>query len=347
MRLLSALLLVAVVAGARAEENKLAPKISGYLFGDYSYMIGAAPDSSRGKAQFASTPKDAQQFQIRRMYFTYDQPLAEKFAMQMTLESTDSTLNPGGRLGVYLKTAFVEWKELFGHTNFRVGLVPTLTWTVAEKVWNYRSLEKTIADMRAFGQPVDLGVTLRGAVDAEGAVNYGVFIGNGLGSKPETNKYKKFAAEVNTKLVKNLTLQAYGDFEPAANDVKTITVKGLAAWNEAQFNAGVEFVTQTQAKAGIGGADITPTGLSLFVWAPIPSVENLGVVVRYDMFDKNSKITDNGYKENFLEFAIDYTPVPNVHLMPNLWMNSYSPKGSTAARDADMVGRVTFFYIFR
>jgi hypothetical protein len=41
-------------------------------------------------------------------------------------------------------------------------------------------------------------------------------------------------------------------------------------------------------------------------------------------------------------------PIENVHFMPNVWVNSYKAKNTSAAeRKADVVARMTFFFVFK
>lgn len=338
-----------MVGSGVAQDNKLAGKVSGYVMGDYYYMVGHDTAKAFGKTQFANTAKDMQGFQIRRMYLIYDQPLSDNFAMQTIIEGTDASTDPGGRLGIYLKAAFMEWKNIFHNSNVRVGLIPTLDWTNSEKIWNYRSLEKTSMDQRALGLPTDLGVSLRGTLDADAMFGYGVMISNGNGFKPESNKFKKFSGEFIAKPVKELSLEVVADYEPWVKDSNKTTIKGLVAYQAEKFTVGAEYIQQTMAKGGGDTAttlDLSPQVISLFAWAPIPGVEGLNGIVRYDMFNPNTAVSDKGYKENFLVVGVDYMPIPNVHIMPNIWMNTYAAKGS-GTRDGDVAARVSFFYIYK
>jgi len=68
-------------------------------------------------------------------------------------------------------------------------------------------------------------------------------------------------------------------------------------------------------------------------------------------------------KENFATFGIDYTPLKNVHIMPNVWLNTYESaldvagtNGTTAYKSmnsnvtgikgTDAVYRLTFYYVY-
>lgn len=324
-------------------------KLWGYVFGDYYFK--ASGDSAGGSSQYAGYPNSYQAFEIRRAYLGYDYTFNEKFTSQFLLEGNDKILT-STRLGVFIKTAFVEWKA-FEQVSFAIGLVPTPTWSWAlnEKAWNYRSVEKTIIDMRGLGNASDLGVSARGKFDKAGNYGFGLMIGNGNGQKPEFNKFKKYYGTLFAKPVKGLQLELYGDYEPNYDEKNKTTIRGFAGYTFDKFNFGVEVFQQTHKNAGGTDIDAVPFGVSGWVWGNLLGRENkpiLNVFARYDMFDPNSKNDSTGYKENFISIGLDYMPIENVHFMPNVWVNSYAAKNSTATeRKADVVGRMTFFFVFR
>jgi hypothetical protein len=344
--LLIVILLTAAFTLQVAAQDKPAGKISGYVFGDYFYKFGG--DSTGSGSQYSSLKKDEQAFQFRRLYLYYDHTISEKFAAQFLLEGNDKAFTDG-KHGVFVKTAYLEWKDVIPYGSLYLGLVPTPTWSLlSEKVWNYRTIEKTIIDYRGFGSASDIGVQMRGTFDEGGVVSYVAMFGNGSGQKPEINKYKKYYGSVSVKPVKEVVLEAYADFEPAADDKDKTTFKGFAAYQSDAFTVGAEVFQQTQKKAGVAGADKTPLGLSIFAWAPLPGVNDLNAFGRLDLFNPDTKNGTSGFKENFVTVGLDYMPVKNVHFMPNIWVNTFSDKSAAGvSRDADVVGRMTFFYIYK
>ncbi|MEX2088990.1 MAG: hypothetical protein WEB62_04425, partial [Bacteroidota bacterium] len=171
-------------------------------------------------------------------------------------------------------------------------------------------------------------------------------VGNGTGQKPENNKYKKYYGSLSAKPTKELVLEGYVDYEPAALGKHKTTLKGFAGYQASSFTLGVEAFQQTQANVGAAPADTKPFGVSFFAWVQIPGIHALDGFVRFDMFDPNTNRTDAGYKENFIVAGLDYMPIPNVHLMPNVWINSYSAKGA-GRRDSDVAARMTLFYVYK
>lgn len=355
MRRVLALLVVLTTlypGAALAQEKGEEPKahVHGYVFGDYFYK--AAGDTG-GATQYSALAKTFQAFQIRRAYLYLDHPISETFSAQFLLEANDKATDPGGRHGVFVKTAYLEWKELVPQGSLLLGMVPTPTWSLlSEKVWGYRSIEKTITDFRGLGAASDIGVLLKGTLGGAGKVGYNVVVGNGRGQKPEDDKYKKYYAGVHAKPAENVIVEVYGDFEPAANDKNKTTVKGFAAYQTDRLAVGVEAVRQTQEKAVTDTTgkklDKGPMGIALFARAPVPGTEKLSAFGRFDFFDPDTKDSDSGFKESFFVLGLDYAPVKNVHVMPNVWVNSYSDKSpSDRERDADVVGRITVFYVYK
>ncbi len=331
-------------------QEKPGGKVWGYAFGDYFYKLnGTAVEIS--PSQYSAMARDFQAFQFRRLQLYYDQNIGEKFFSRFMLEANDKSPQPDGKFGDFVKTAYIEWKNIIPRGSAALGLYPSPTWAwLTEKVWNYRSIEKSIADFRGMGGSggaSDLGIVLRGNFDAGSRYGYGLMIGNGTGQKAENNKYKKFYGELSAKPVNRIILEAYADYEPGASDKNISTLKGFAAYQTSRLSTGVEAAYQTQENAGPSGYDKTPFGIAFFAWGPVPSVEKLNAFARFDFFNPNTQVTDSGFNEYFFVAGLDYMPVKNVHFMPNLWLNSFSDKSpAELKKDADVALRLTFYYIY-
>ncbi len=321
-------------------------KLGGYVMGDYFYKIHG--DSTGTASQYSALSKDDQAFQFRRIYLTYHHTISKNFAAQFTLEANDRVFTDG-KHGVFVKTAFLEWKDIFPYSSFFIGLVPTPTWSLlTEKVWNYRSIEKTILDFRSLGTASDIGVQLRGSFDNRGRFAYVVMMGNGTGQRPENNRYKKYYGALSVKPVQGLVLEGYADYEPFGGRRNILTLKGFAAYQSETITAGLEVFQQTQRQLGAGGTDRSPFGVTVFVWAPVPGTSGLNVFGRFDSFDPDRKLTNAGFREMFVTAGLDYMPLQDVHFMPNIWMNVFQNKSSGgSSRPADVVARLTFFYLYR
>jgi hypothetical protein len=330
--------------------------LSGLVFGDYYYKMSG--DSSGGTGEYSALKKTSQAFSLRRIYLTYNHVINEKFSAQFQLESSDKIVT-STRLGVFVKTAYLEWTNVFKGSNLQIGLIPTYSFAIAEKMWNYRAVEKTVSDFRGLTISSDMGIGLRGNFDNAGNYGYTATIGNGSAQKPEINKFKRYYASLFAKPVKGLTLEVYSDYEPfddLAADVKRnkLTLRGFAGYQAERFSAGAELVRQTQKNWVTKDADIIPMGISFFVWGNIlkgdakTSSNMLNAFAKFDMYNPDTKNDTLGYKENFFTAGLDFMPFKDVHFMPNVWLNSYSDKSSAnVKRDADVVVRMTFFYVYK
>ncbi len=351
--LLMAITLLSSYSNPIFSQEKSPFKISGLLFGDYYYKIQG--DSSGSSGEYSPYKKDYQAFDLRRVIFNYEHTISDKFTAAFTLEGGNKFLGSGGRFSVIIKAAYVEWKNIFEGSNLYAGyfLTPAFVWGISEKMWAYRSVEKTISDFRSLTTAVDLGVGLKGYFDKKSNYGYFIMIGNGTGTRPENNKYKNYYASLNAKPVENLNIEAYTEFEPNADDKNKLTFKGVLAYQTPNITIGTEAVNQVKKKAGVNSSDVNPFGISFYAHGTLikdkkTKASKLNAFARFDMYDPDMKLDSAGFKENFITAGFDYMPIPSVHFMPNVWINTYTDKSSAKIKkDADIAARLTFFYIYK
>ena len=115
----------------------------------------------------------------------------------------------------------------------------------SERIWGYRSIEKTIIDIR--GTPsYDLGAALAGKFDPKTAnFGYDLMVGNGTGAKPEGDSYKWLYGDIWGKFLdKKLYVNLYVDYNrmnPIAGMPHSRNmIKGFAAYTTPKFTLGVE-----------------------------------------------------------------------------------------------------------
>ena len=95
------------------------------------------------------------------------------------------------KLAFYIKLANLRIKDLWKGTDLILGQVGTPGFSMSsEPIWGYRSIEKTVIDIR--GTPsYDLGASLQGKFDPKtGNFGYDLMVGNGTGAKPEGDNFK-------------------------------------------------------------------------------------------------------------------------------------------------------------
>jgi len=172
-----------------------------------------------------------------------------------------------------------------------------------------------------------------------------------------------------------------------------ITFKGYAHFKTEWFRIGAEVFNQSYSKSDIyktsSTAKADTTSGSQFGWSVFLTGQiikhKLNYFVRMDKFNPDTKFnkndiftytttgkvssTNNGainggdayaatfYTQTFYNIGLDFTPIPRVHIMPNLWLNQYNSMASTDVvtgkaitgrqkTDSDVVYRITFYYVF-
>ncbi|MGZ3916341.1 MAG: hypothetical protein ACXVBN_06690 [Flavisolibacter sp.] len=390
--LFAALILMSVSNQLMAQQTvsdsafKPSGKLWGYAFGDYYYKAHSDAANRGGANQYTNIEKGRNAFQFRRIYLGYNYDITPKFSAELLLAAEDNGTTASGvtsgdlltnnKLSFYIKLANLRWKNIWKGTDLVVGQVATPAFPLLiEPIWGYRSIERTITDIRRTPS-YDLGATLQGKFDPEkGHYGYNLMVSNGNGAKPENDKFKWFSGDVYAKFFDNkLVLDVYSDYQrlnwiPGFHHSRNM-LKGFAAYTTPAFTVGVEaFVVKGKNDvAGIKDStkvnlDATSKGLSAFVRGNIVK-DKLGFFARTDFYNPDTKYDAATYsayqgysstyepnnKELFMTAGLDMTPAKNIHFMPNIWYNRYTSQkanvSGTAKQDYDLVYRMTFYYVF-
>jgi hypothetical protein len=268
--------------------------IHGLIVGDFFYKTGGDAQPYGGASQFSQPlPKDSSGFQIRRLQLFYDYTFSNEFSTRFQLEGNEKSLDPNGRLSLYMKSAYLEWKNLVPMSSLYIGLVPTPTWINVEQQWGYRSVEKTIADFRGLGSLTDMGVHLRGTLFSKGSVGYSLMVGNGNAQIPENDQYKKFYAALNGTPVQHFSIETYIDYEPAAQKRSRTTWKAFLSYQKPSLMVGAEIIEQVQKNQDSLFTDFSPFGASLFSWYRL--TDYWKVYARIDLYDSNRLSPQKGF----------------------------------------------------
>ena len=361
-------------------------KLWGYTFGDYYYKAHSDPLNRGGANQYTGIEKGRNAFQLRRVYLGYTYEISPRFSAEVLLAAEDNiTTNTGltsgdllgdNKLSFYIKLANLRWKNIWKGTDLVIGQVATPSFSlVTEPVWGYRSVERTVADVRRTPS-FDLGATLQGKFDSEGNYGFNLMVGNGNGARPENDKFKWFYGDLFAKFLdKRLIVDIYADYQrlnrTATWHHSRNMFKGFIAYTTPAFTVGIEsFINHDQKDVvGIGTAkndtlSANAEAISAYVKGSIIK-EKLGFFARADNYNPDINYDNNQYtaykglsgnyepnnKELFITAGLDFTPVKNVHFIPNLWYNRYTSNQAgltgSAYRDHDLVYRLTFYYVYR
>jgi hypothetical protein len=327
------------------------------MFFDYFYVAGG-DDTYTGRSQYANNNKNDNAFSFRRIYLGYEHTFSGKFSGKIQMELNDfSTLENGSR-SFFLKEANLIWKDIYPLADLIIGQSGTPAYSVdgSESYWRYRSIEATIADMRGLRSSSDAGIRIKGRFNETGTLGYNLMTGNGTGTRPEKDKYKLFYLNLWAKLIaKRLYIEMYQDFNKASEGRSVSTTKGFIAWAVPEYTFGLELVHQLRSGFGPGNQDMGILGTSIFAHANITDSQ-FRIFARYDSFNPDNNFSVNHYlpetllpfDEHFFTLGLDIMPGNNIHIMPNIWINSYKNKtNGQPTPETEIVARITFNVVFR
>ena len=316
-------------------------KVGGYFFGDYYYVVQSHNE----------VLEDRNGFQYRRIYFQYDRGLSDEFSIRLRLEmNSPSFPNDKIKLEPFVKHGYLKWTKKDWRTNTYFGLSSTPTWSVIEKVWGYRSVAKTLLDLQKLGSSTDFAGAVQGSFDSAKKLSYHVMVGNGNSTSGETDDNKKVYASLTARPVKGLIAEAYADFESRDDDKNRYVLQGFLACEHEKFRIGAQVANQTRQQ-GEGVDDVNLLAGSIFGAAQVVE-KKVWALVRFDrMFDPNpdgEKIAYTPYdatvESNTLIVGIDWTPIKDVHIIPNLFLVFYDEPETGDKPDTDIMPRVTLYY---
>jgi hypothetical protein len=277
-------------------------------------------------------------FQLRRVYFTYDRDLSEKFTTRFRLEMNSPALGRNDQLVPYIKHAYLNWRNIFTGSNLLFGLCQTPTFAESESVWGYRSIEKTIMDLRQIAGSADMGVVLQGKMGDSGVLNYQIMLANGAGVRGETDENKRVYLSVPLKFQGAYFVVPYVDYEGGDNGRDKNTLALFAGLQKPNYHGGVEVFRKNSNRALINNNDRTESGVSIF--GAVKAAEKIKLFGRFDIYDPNTDLDDDG--SNLIIAGLDFLADNNVNVTPNFRIENYQRAGA----DANTIAALTFYYRF-
>lgn len=307
-------------------------KISGLVFGDYYYMLSNNNPNLEGMNGFW----------LRRLYFTYDHKLNSTFKLRVRFEaSSKGDFFTKDKIVPFVKDLYLQWSKN-GHAIV-LGISPTPTFNMVEKLWGYRAVEKTPLDLYKMAHSRDTGVAFKGKF-AKGKIYYHLMFANGEGNKSENNKQKKIMGAMGFYPTKNVYLEFYSDYEKGpVKNTDTYTVQGFLGITAPRFTIGALYSQQNHE---MGELDNTKLRLaSLFTRFKVSEkVTLLGRIDRMmDALPAGSGISylpiNPNSPFNLIIVGFDYRICKNVSIIPNVEFVSYDDINSN-----DAIGKITLYY---
>lgn len=265
-------------------------------------------------------------FEVSRAYFGYGYNLSKNYSGKVLLDVG----NPGVgsfQMTAFLKNALVEYKNDMFNVDF--GLIGTDMFSLQEKVWGKRYLQKSLQDMDGFGSSADLGLSFNAKINSIISVDAAVLNGEGYKSI-QKDSMLKVTGGLTIQPLKNIYARVYADYlknneslKPAGKDQTSFNAflgymgekATLAAEYDYQKNSGL-----TDKK------DLT--GIS--VYGSYNILKKGSVFARFDNLSSKDNVNANGAgfdskKDGQLIIAgLEYAPVKGLRVSPNVQI--YNPK---------------------
>ncbi|NNG27734.1 MAG: hypothetical protein HKM87_09425, partial [Ignavibacteriaceae bacterium] len=228
---------------------------------------------------------------------------------------------------------------------------PPPTFAVIEKIWGYRSVEKTPLDLQKMASSRDFGLSIKGKFDDKGIVKYHLMFSNGSSNKQEIDKGKSGMLSLGLYPSKELVLEVYGDYAAKSGNTEWYTWQAFLGYVSERFRAGVQYSDQTRKDPE--DVDEKLRVASFFIIGKI--CEQFSLFGRVDKtFDPNTNGDDIDFipfdptaKSTFFVAGVDWKPVKDVSFIPNVEFVKYEQNSFGITPNSDLITRLTFFWKFK
>ncbi len=252
------------------------------------------------------------EFEINRAYLTYQQKMTDNLKVKIQTDvgrQKNDSSNP--HLMVYLKNARLDWKTDFG--TFIFGLQGMNMFSVQEKTWGFRFIEKSAMDKNKWSSSADLGIgysfklfdTLKGTA----------LLTNGSGYKaPEDDDHKKLSVQLFTGENKLSSKEGYnlgGVFTFENYDIDSVTVGfktvagAFGGWSNSRIRAGVEYNVMVDS-------DESDNATLVSAYGNYKVNEKLRIFGRYDLAGDGDEST------GYIIFGLNIKPAKGLSIAPNM-----------------------------
>jgi hypothetical protein len=315
-------------------------EIGGYFFGD-AYWVAAHHDPAI---------EDENGFWFRRAYLRFDTRVSDAIDVRVQFEAN----SPGDfgatseNLEPYLKDLWVRWR--FGRSEIWAGLAPSVTWDLVEAHWGYRHVEKTPPDLYRWGSSRDIGLAVRGDIDRQRRVRYHVMLGNGEGTRNETDDGKKVMASLSFHPAAAWSFEVQGDHDDRPGTTDRATGQAFAGYRTERGRLGLQYLRQVREVEG--GEDLELDVASIYgVLQLTPQLKLVSRIDRnFDPIPDGDAIDyiafDTTAESTFALLGFDIALHEQIDLIPNVEAVFYDSLGAAGTPDDDLIARATLFVRF-
>ena len=239
------------------------------------------------------------EFALDRAYLGAKAKITKKIGARITLDAdhmkaveTDTgEFTYDTKYRVFVKYAYVEFKDLAPGLKLRAGVIDTPYQPVQDNFWGHRYVHMGLADQEKMLYTADLGVALTGE-HGKGLFSWSAGAYNGEGySKLELDAGKSFQARVTVDPLarggkQELPITGFVNVSTHPDADPTITYVGALGFKMPFFWFLGEYI-------GVSEGDAGKQGISVSALPGLPKYGRL--VLRYDHYDPDTTTDADGY----------------------------------------------------
>jgi hypothetical protein len=205
----------------------------------------------------------------------------------------------------------------------------------------------------------------------------------------DVSNFKRYYGDLYARLLGDkLVFDLYSDYHTVTPGQNDFVWRGLIGYKARNYNISFEYFNENMSNQAVytpNASDktidtgaISRSGISIegaIVLSRDKHTQDpkFSLVARYDLYNPNANFNanyvyaestsgpkvsntnynysgSNAYTEQFFLLALDYQPINQIHLMPNIWYDGFNNRNNgvknRAASDYDLVPRLTFYYTF-
>lgn len=256
------------ISWAQAEEFKPKSEPIVRIFGNFH--SGLTPDDSRAL------------FEIERAYLGYSTQVNPNLSAEVKVDigsPENESVYAMVKRYAYVRNAFISYKMGKLKTDF--GIINMTHFSVQDKFWGYRYVQKSFADRFKYGKSVDMGVNAAYTVNKQFSFDAGIVNGEGY-SQLQNDNYFEYTAGATVQWPQKLIWRFFANMGPSATQTKMVYAAFAGITFSPKWNLGMEYNVMQNYNYRDG---FNMQGYSVYSTYKLP--RNLRVFGRFDMTNSN------------------------------------------------------------
>ncbi len=200
----------------------------------------------------------------------------------------------------------------------------------------------------------------------------------------DVSNFKRFYGDLYARaLGDKLIFDIYSDYHTVTPGQNDLVWRGIVGYKARNYNLSVEYYNENLGNQAVyipgstveplDTANISRSGFSVEGSLVLSRDKHthdpeFSLVARYDLYNPDANFNanyvyatneantnynysgSNAYTEQFFLFALDYQPINQIHIMPNIWYDGFNNRSNgvtgRVASDYDLMARITFYFLF-